>query len=152
MKTFSFRPRGLEPVNALVDLWAEQREPDAAAERLHLYAEMVAAGGDHPSKGPWRRWLGKAPLLLIAVPGESAIDVVGHAFREAAGADCRVQGLFDSVPIGVASVDAVTDKGVDAAVWWSPVDGRNQVWQELRCGMESAREVSCAISACHLTG
>ncbi|WP_042370598.1 hypothetical protein [Streptacidiphilus neutrinimicus] len=151
VKTFTNGPRGLEPVRALVDVWPEQAE-SAVAERLGLYAGLVAAEHDHSAKAPWRRWLGRAPLLLIAVPAGPALGAVRHAFREAAGADSRVQRLIDSVPIGVAAIDAVAEAGVEAALWWSPVDGITQVWRMLRCGMESAQEVSCAISACHLTG
>lgn len=137
MKTFHYGRRGLEPVNALVDLWTGQREADAAAERLRAYAELAAAGGDNPAKGPWRRWLGIAPFLLIAVPSDSVISVVGRTFREAVEADSNLQDLFDSVPIGVASVDAVAEAGVDAAIWWSPIGRRNQVWPALRCRVES---------------
>ncbi|WP_042422269.1 hypothetical protein [Streptacidiphilus anmyonensis] len=152
MKSFTYGPRGLEPVNALVDLWTEQRDPAAVTERLHLYSHLAAAESDHPAIGPWRRWLGRAPLLLIAVPPSSDVNVLGHAFWEAAGADPRVQHLIDTVPIGVVDVDAVAEAGVEAAPWWSPVGGSNQVWRGISCGMESAQEVSCAISACHLTG
>ncbi|WP_037599527.1 hypothetical protein [Streptacidiphilus rugosus] len=151
MKTLIHRRHVLEPVHALVDLWADQHEPEAAVARLRLYAELTASEGDHPAKGPWRRWFGRAPLLLIALPSDSAIGAVGHAFREAARADLRVQGLFDNMSIGVVSVDAVTQAGADAAVWWSPVDGREQVWQELRCGKERAQRASCATSVCHPT-
>jgi hypothetical protein len=152
MKTFTYGPRGLEPVSALVELWAEEREAASAAERLRLYAELAAAGADHPARGPWRRWLGKAPLLLVTLPTGTMPEVVVDAFREAATPDARLRSLLRSVPVGVASADAIGALGVDAAVWWSPIEGKKQVWQQLGCGMERAREVSCAISACHLTG
>ncbi|WP_133260134.1 hypothetical protein [Streptacidiphilus pinicola] len=119
-------------MNALVDVWAEQREPDAAAERLHLYAALATAVGDHPAHGPWRRWLGRTPLLLIAVPSDEVISVVGRAFQEAARADSRLQDLIDSMPIGVASADAVAEAGAGAAIWWSPANVRRQPWLELQ--------------------